>query len=93
MEVKQRGDGKNGAFYIEENGKEIANMTYIFAGDTKFIIDHTEVKPGNEGKGLGKQLVEAGVRFAREKGYKILPLCPYAKTVFDKNPLYGDVLF
>ena len=93
MEIKQQDDGKKGLFYLEENGKQLATMTYVHAGDTRIIIDHTEVNPGNEGKGLGKLLVKAGVDFAREKHYKIMPLCPYAKSVFDKTPEYKDVLF
>ena len=93
MEIKHRGDKNNGIFYIEEEGKQIAKMVYVFAGDTKFIIDHSEVNPGHEGKGLGRKLVQAGVDFAREKGYKIIPLCPYAKKVFNQTPEYNDVLF
>jgi uncharacterized protein len=93
MEVKQKGDKNNGIFYIEEAGKQVAKMSYVFAGDTKFIIDHTEVDPAFEGKGLGRKLVQAGVDFARTNGYKILPLCPYAKKVFGQTPGYSDVLF
>ena len=93
MEVQNKRNDKNGVFYIEENGKQVAAMTYIFAGDTKFIIDHTEVQPGNEGKGLGRKLVQAGVDYAREHDLKILPLCTYAKSVFDKTSEYSDVRF
>lgn len=93
MEIKHEKHGTKGVFYIEENGKRIASLTYVFSGDTKFIIEHTEVNPGNEGKGLGKQLVNASVKFARENGYKILPLCPYAKSVMEKSDEYKDVLF
>lgn len=93
MEVQNNRNDKNGVFYIEENGKQVAAMTYIFAGDTKFIIDHTEVQPGNEGKGLGRKLVQAGVDYAREHDLKILPLCTYAKSVFDKTSEYSDVRF
>ena len=93
MEVKHKGDKNNGIFYIEEFGKQVGKMSYVFAGDTKFIIDHTEVDPAYEGKGLGRKVVQAGVDFARDKGYKILPLCPYAKKVFDQTPDYNDVLF
>ncbi len=32
------------------------------------------------------------VAFAREKNIKIIPLCPFAKKVFDKTPEYSDVL-
>lgn len=93
MEVKHENNSKNGTFFIEENAERIAFMTYVFAGNDKFIIDHTVVNPNHEGKGLGKQLVKAAVDFAREKGLKILPLCPYAKKVFEKVTDYQDVLF
>ena len=93
MEVQHNGTDKNGLFYIEDDGRQIATMTYVFAGGEKFIIEHTEVHPSFEGKGLGRKLVQAGVDFAREKGLKILPLCSYAKRVFDKTPEYKDVLF
>ena len=92
MEVKTLITERKGFFYIEENGKRIAEMVFSFAGDTKFIIEHTEVDPSCEGRGLGKILVKKAVDFAREKNYKIIPLCPYAKKVFDKTPEYGDVL-
>ena len=43
-------------------------------------------------KGYGKKMVTKAVEFAREKGIKILPLCPFAKSVFDKTPEFRDVL-
>lgn len=92
MEIKQHDDGKKGSFYVEENGKKLAEMTYVWAGTDRIIIDHTEVGPELAGKGAGKQLVAKGVAFAREKGIKIVPLCPFAKSVFDKVAEYRDVL-
>lgn len=92
MDVKHITTDKKGYFYIEEEGKRVATMAYTFAGEHKFIIEHTEVNSSHEGKGLGRLLVKAAVDFAREKNYKIIPLCPYAKSVFDKTPEYGDVL-
>jgi uncharacterized protein len=32
------------------------------------------------------------VEFVREKNVKVIPLCPFAKSVFDKTPEYRDVL-
>lgn len=86
-------EGKKGLFEIFENGERAGEMRYTWAGDHKFIIEHTEVFEGNEGKGIGKKLVMAGVEYARVKGSKILPLCPYAKSVFEKTPEIKDVLF
>jgi uncharacterized protein len=93
MEVKHKKEGNKGIFYLEENESILAELVYVFAGETKFIIEHTEVKPGNEGKGFGKKLVLAAVDFARKNKYKILPLCPYARSVLEKSEDYKDVLF
>ena len=91
-EVQLKINDNKGAFYIEVEDKQEAMMTFVFAGEDKIIIDHTEVNPGNEGKGFGKKMVTKAVEFTREKGIKILPLCPFAKSVFDKTPEFRDVL-
>ncbi len=43
------------------------------------------------GQGLGKQLVEAVVNYARENNLKIIASCPFAKDVLEKNDDYQDV--
>ena len=91
-EVQLKINDNKGSFYIEVNGNQEEMMTFVFAGEDKIIIDHTEVNPRNEGKGFGKKMVTKAVEFAREKGIKILPLCPFAKSVFDKTPEFRDVL-
>jgi predicted GNAT family acetyltransferase len=93
MTITQNNGEKKGAFIAIEDGVQAGEMTYSWAGTDKFIIDHTEVDPSFGGKGVGKLLVMAAVEYAREKGIKILPLCPFAKKVFDKTPEIADVLF
>ncbi|WP_445455657.1 GNAT family N-acetyltransferase [Flavobacterium sp. HNIBRBA15423] len=90
--VKLEVNNKNGYFYIEINGNTEAKMTFVFAGTDKIIIDHTEVNEGHNGKGFGKMMVAKAVEFAREKNLKIIPLCPFAKKVFEKTPEFKDVL-
>lgn len=92
MEIQQRDDGKKGAFHIEHENDVVAEMTYIWAGADKIIIDHTDVKEVLKGKGAGRQMVARAVSFARERGIKIIPLCPFAKSVFDKVKEFSDVL-
>lgn len=91
-EVQVKINDKKGSFFIEIEGKQEAEMTFVFAGEDKIIIDHTGVNPGNEGKGLGKQMVAQAVTYARENNIKIIPLCPFAKKVFDKTTEFRDVL-
>jgi predicted GNAT family acetyltransferase len=85
-------NGSKGYFYVSVDGKQKGKMTFVFASNDKIIIDHTEVNPGNNGKGYGKKMVAKAVEFAREKNIKIIPLCPFAKKVFDKTPELRDVL-
>lgn len=92
MEVKKELNGHKGSFYIEEDGKRQAEMTFSMAGSSTMIIDHTEVGDALRGKGAGLQLVNAGVTYARENNIKIIPLCPFAKSVFDKKEELRDVL-
>ncbi|MDQ6469581.1 GNAT family N-acetyltransferase [Flavobacterium sp. LHD-80] len=93
MEIQQINDTRRGYFEAIEDGKEAGKMTYTWAGDSKFIIDHTEVSPEFNGKGVGKKLVMASVEYARANNLKIIPLCPFAKSVFDKVEEIRDVLF
>jgi uncharacterized protein len=92
MTVYQEYNEKNGRFFMVDEQTEIAFMTYVYAPPKAFIIEHTIVSEAWEGKGLGSMLVKAAVDFAREKGLKIIPLCPYAAVVFKRKTEYADVL-
>nr|WP_241258602.1 GNAT family N-acetyltransferase [Flavobacterium sp. Sr18] len=84
---------KNGHFKAIHNEKEAGRTTYTWAGTDKFIIDHTEVNPDFAGQNVGKKMVLEAVQYARENNLKILPLCPFAKSVFDKTKDIQDLLF
>ncbi|MEM6926197.1 MAG: GNAT family N-acetyltransferase [Myxococcota bacterium] len=56
------------------------------------IVDHTYVAAGARGTGLGIELVEALTGWAREAGVRILPLCPFARSVYARRPDLRDVL-
>ncbi len=92
MNVSFEQNGSKGSFFIEENQERLATMTFSMAGDKLMIIDHTDVSDVLRGKGAGKQLVTEAVTYARNHQLKILPLCPFAKSVFDKVKEFHDVL-
>jgi predicted GNAT family acetyltransferase len=91
MEIKHQIDGSKGAFFVEENGNRLAEMTYTLSGTSHIVIEHTGVSSTLKGQGVGKLLVRAGVDYARKNGLKILPLCRFAKAEFDKTPEFADV--
>lgn len=92
MNVQQSDNGQRGKFFILVDNKEVAEMTYTWAGAERIIIDHTDVNDVLKGKNAGKQMVMKAVEFARTKGIKIIPLCPFANSVFQKTPEIRDVL-
>ncbi|MBD3748697.1 MAG: N-acetyltransferase [Sphingobacteriales bacterium] len=93
MEIQHFEKNNKGLFYIREDGKRLAEMTYSRASESLIIIDHTDVSETLKGKGAGLQMVMEAVKYAREHQQKILPLCPFAKSVFDKKPEIHDILF
>lgn len=90
--VEHQEGATQGAFFIQKNGQRLAEMTYSRTNATLIIIDHTEVDPSLSGQGVGRQLLDALVAWARATGTKVLPLCPFAKSQFDKDASIRDVL-
>jgi uncharacterized protein len=89
--IEHEKSGHRGAFVWRQDGKRLAEMTYTVAG-SRVIIDHTTVDDSLRGQGVGAKLVRAAVDWARAEHARLMPLCPYAKSVFDKTPDYADVL-
>jgi predicted GNAT family acetyltransferase len=77
---------------VNESEKQLAEMTFVWAGEDRIIIDHTEVDDSLKGKGVGKQMLDAAVEYARDKNIKIIPLCPFAKAILTKEDQYKDIL-
>lgn len=93
MIIQHKQEGSKGIFYVEDNNAVLAEMTYSMADNNVMIIDHTEVSDALRGKNVGYQLVHTAVEYARTNYMKIFPLCPFAKSVFDKKKdEFGDVL-
>jgi predicted GNAT family acetyltransferase len=90
-QITHERSGHRGAFAWTQDGRRLAAMTYTVAG-TRVIIDHTQVDEALRGTGVGAKLVHAAVEWARAEKVRLLPLCPFAKSVFDKTPEYSDVL-
>ena len=89
MEIKEE---KNRFVLLNDEAKEIGEMTWSDAGPDIMIIDHTFVEPEYRGQKLAEKLVLNGVELARREGKKIIPLCPYANKEFERKPEYQDVL-
>ncbi|WP_320164958.1 GNAT family N-acetyltransferase [uncultured Trichococcus sp.] len=87
-------DSGDSRFYKnDENENLICEITYSIADNSIIIIDRTFVHDDYRGQGIAAQLVDCVVELAREENKKIIPRCPYAKGMFERNgSLYADVI-
>ncbi|QLE01884.1 N-acetyltransferase [Galbibacter sp. BG1] len=91
-DIKQESSASKGRFYLEKEGKAVAEMTYSVAGSHKIIIDHTEVNDSLRGQGIGEKLLKTLIEYVRSEDIKVIPLCPFAKAKIQENKEYQDVL-
>ena len=92
MVIKNKKVGTKGMFYVNSDEKILAEMVYTMPSPDKMIIEHTEVSEELRGQNVGLQLVTTAVEFARAHNIKIIPLCPFANSVFKRKPELADVL-
>ena len=92
MLIQQKYNGHKGMFYVGEQSDRLAEMVYTMPAPNKMIIEHAGVSDALRGKNVGYQLVRTAVEYARANNIKIIPLCPFARSVFDKKPEFADVL-
>ena len=78
-----------GFFIFGENGDELAKLTYRKEGK-KLFFESTVVSPELRGQGIAGKLFEAGVKYARENNYKIVPVCSYIVKKFESGK-YDDL--
>lgn len=53
---------------------------------------HTEVDPGEEGQGIGTQLVREALDQVRESGRGVMPLCAFVSAFIREHPEYQDLV-
>jgi predicted GNAT family acetyltransferase len=56
------------------------------------ILPHTVVPEAFEGRGVGGQLAKAALKYARDRGLKVIPLCPFIAGYIGKHPEHHDLV-
>ncbi|MBC8335740.1 MAG: N-acetyltransferase [Anaerolineales bacterium] len=60
--------------------------------DKTIAFTHTGVPTALEGNGIGSFIVRAGLDYAREQGYQVIPLCSFVAAYIRRHPEYEDLL-
>ena len=78
-------------FEIDLGDGEYAFAKYsLLPGAIRFY--HTVVPESHGGQGLGTALIRAGLAAARERGLKVIPICPFFRAYLKKHPDEQDIV-
>ena len=80
------------AFVLHVDGERLGSLDYTRPEAGVMRIEYVEVAPELRGSGLGRQLVQAAVEWAREGDLKIVPICGYARAVIARDPAMSALL-
>jgi predicted GNAT family acetyltransferase len=72
-------------------GEEVAFAEYRLEGNT-ITFTHTRVPEALRGRGIGTQLIEAGLSLARERNLKVIPQCPFFAAYIRAHPETQELL-
>jgi predicted GNAT family acetyltransferase len=78
-------------FEIDLGDGTLAIAEYNLHPD-RIVFTHTEVPPAHEGQGLGTTLIKFALRSARERGLKVIPICPFFAAYLKKHAEEQDLL-
>ncbi len=77
--------GENMFFVGEDELNPEAYVSYIVDDEGDLIIDSTEVANQLSGQGIGSTLVNMVVEYAKDEDKKIVPQCPFARAVMERE--------
>jgi uncharacterized protein len=93
VEVSAEESGAKGRYVARAPGVAgVGEMTFSRASPTLVIVDHTEVADALRGRGVGAALAQRVVEDARAQGFKIVPLCPFFRSQYERHPEWADVV-
>lgn len=78
--------------FLGETPSGTAVLAYAPAGGDVLELYSTYVPAAERGRGLGGQLVQAAVAFAREQGLRIIPTCWYVADWLGAHPEHRDLV-
>lgn len=75
-----------GSRFVVDLPEGPAELFYGEFAEDVLDLQHTEVPPSGRGKGVGDALVRAALRYARERGARVMATCPYVRVWLRRHP-------
>jgi predicted GNAT family acetyltransferase len=91
LDIRHEDQPNRGAFFIERDGKRIAEQTYKRSRPDHITVDHTFVDDSLRGQGVARKLLDTLVAWARKTGTRVSATCTYAKKQFEQDASLSDI--
>lgn len=72
-------------FVLRVDGERLGFLEFTRPDAGLMRIEYVEVDPDLRGTGLGRQLVEKAVAFAKDNQLRVVPICSYARSVIQRD--------
>ncbi|MCU1528398.1 MAG: acetyltransferase [Frondihabitans sp.] len=91
MTVEVRNDVAQNQYTILDGGSPVGFAVYQVSGND-IAFTHTEVDPGQQGKGFAGILVQAALDDVKATTtYRVVPACSYVANWVEKHPDYQEL--
>jgi len=77
--------------FVADVGGKAAYITYRQHDGQLLELDHTYVPRELRGGGVASQLTVRALEYARERGYRVVPSCPFVAAFIERHPEYREL--
>jgi predicted GNAT family acetyltransferase len=77
--------------FVADVGGKTAYITYRELDGGIVELDHTYVPREFRGGGIASQLTVRALEYARERGYRVVPSCPFVAAYIERHPEYREL--
>jgi hypothetical protein len=85
MKVEHEEEDTRGRFVVRF-GDDDAELVYTRLGPHLIDVQHTYVPESARGHGVAEELAKAAFAYARERGDRVVPTCPFVRQWLQSHP-------
>ena len=69
---------------------QLSKLDYMQDGNT-IVMTHVGVYPEHRGQGIAGKLTQVALEYAKERSFRVIPMCPYIAAYIRRNTRYEDL--
>jgi uncharacterized protein len=77
--------------FVADVGGKTAYITYRQIDEQLLELDHTYVPKETRGGGVASELTVHALEYARARGYRVVPSCPFVAAYIQRHPEYREL--